>query len=64
MVIVVIRVIREINKIVPALNFFAVIVFVRSQYDGTNIEQRTKSYGWRQNQEANLKNSCKCAVLS
>ena len=31
------------------------IVFVWSQYDGTNIEQRTIGYGWRQNQEARLK---------
>ena len=31
------------------------IVFVWSQYDGANIEQRTIGYGWRQNQEAKLK---------
>ena len=30
-------------------------VFVWSQYDGTNIEQSTIGYGWRQNQEAKLK---------
>ena len=33
-----------------------VIVFVWSQYDGGNIEQRTIGYGCRQNQEAKLKN--------
>ena len=31
------------------------IVFVWSQYDGANIEQRTIGYGWHQNQEAKLK---------
>ena len=31
------------------------IVYVWSQYDGANIEQRTVDYGWRQNQEAELK---------
>ena len=31
------------------------IVFVWSQYDGVNIEQKTIGYGWRQNQEAKLK---------
>ena len=31
------------------------IVFVWSQYDGANIEQRTIGYGCRQNQEAKLK---------
>ena len=31
------------------------IVFVWSPYDGADIEQRTISYGWRQNQEAKLK---------
>ena len=31
------------------------IVFVWSQYDGGNIEQRTIGYGCRQNQEAKLK---------
>ena len=30
-------------------------VFVWSQYDGGNIEQRTIGYGCRQNQEAKLK---------
>ena len=34
-----------------------IIVFVWSQYDGGNIEQRTTGYGCRQNQEAKLKNS-------
>ena len=29
-------------------------VFVWSQYDGANIEQRTKGYGWRQNQKGKL----------
>ena len=33
-----------------------IIVYVWSQYDGANIEQRTIGYGWRQNQEAKLKN--------
>ena len=32
-----------------------IIVYVWSQYDGANIEQSTIGYGWRQNQEANLK---------
>ena len=32
-----------------------IIVFVWSQYDGANIEQRTIGYGWHQNQEAKLK---------
>ena len=32
------------------------IVFIWSQYDGVNIEQRTIGYGWRQNHEAKLKN--------
>ena len=32
------------------------IVYVWSQYDGGNIEQRTIGYGCRQNQEAKLKN--------
>ena len=36
--------------------FSPFIVFVWSQYDGANIEQWTKGYGWRQNQEAKLKN--------
>ena len=36
--------------------FSSIIVFVWSQYDGANIEQWTKGYGWRQNQEAKLKN--------
>ena len=31
------------------------IVFVLSQYDGANIEQRTICYGWLQKQEAKLK---------
>ena len=31
------------------------IVFVWSQNDGSNIEQRTIGYGCRQNQEANQK---------
>ena len=31
------------------------IVFVWSQYDGANIEQRTIGYGWRQNKEVKLK---------
>ena len=31
------------------------IVFVWSQYDGRNIEQRTIGYGCGQNQEAKLK---------
>ena len=31
------------------------IVFVWYQYDGANIDQRTRGYGWRQNQEAKLK---------
>ena len=31
------------------------IVYVWSQYDGANIEQRTIGYGWRQNPEAKLK---------
>ena len=31
------------------------IVFVWSQYDGANIEQKTIGYGWRQNQKAKLK---------
>ena len=30
-------------------------VFVLSQYDGANIEQRIIGYGWFQNQEAKLK---------
>ena len=32
-----------------------IIVFVWSQYDGGNIEQRTIGYGWRQHQVAKLK---------
>ena len=32
-----------------------IIVFVWSQYDGVNIEQWTKGYGWCKNQEAKLK---------
>ena len=32
-----------------------IIVFVWSQYDGANIDQRTIGDGWCQNQEANLK---------
>ena len=32
-----------------------IIVFVWSQYDDGNIEQRTIGYGCRQNQEAKLK---------
>ena len=31
------------------------IVFIWSQYDGTNIDQWTISYSWHQNQEAKLK---------
>ena len=31
------------------------IVFVWSQYNGANIEQKTIGSGWRQNQEAKLK---------
>ena len=31
------------------------IVFVWSQYDGTNIEQQKIGYGWRQKQKAKLK---------
>ena len=31
------------------------IVFIWSQYDGANIEQRKIGYGRRQNQEAKLK---------
>ena len=34
---------------------YDIIVYVWSQYDGGNIEQRTIGYGSRQNQEANLK---------
>ena len=30
-------------------------IFVWSQFDGANIEQRAIGYGWRQNQEAKLK---------
>ena len=37
------------------MNFPNNIVFVWSQYDGTNIEQWTIGYGWRQNQDAKLK---------
>ena len=33
---------------------FLIIVFVWSQYDGGNIEQRPIGYGCRQNQEAKL----------
>ena len=41
----------------PFLTFFCkIIVFVWSQYDGGNTEQRTIAYGCRQNQEAKLKN--------
>ena len=36
-------------------HFYQIIVFVWSQYDGANIEQWTKGYGWRQNQGAKLK---------
>ena len=32
-----------------------IIVYVWSQYDGGNIEQRTIGYGSSQNQKANLK---------
>ena len=32
-----------------------VIVYVWSQYDGANIEQRLIGHGWRQNQEVKLK---------
>ena len=32
-----------------------IIVFVWSQYDGANTEQRTIGFGWRQNQDAKLK---------
>ena len=35
--------------------FDIVIVFVWTQYDGANIEQRAIGFGWRQNQEAKLK---------
>ena len=31
------------------------IVFVWSQYDVANIEQRTIGFGWHQNQKAKLK---------
>ena len=34
--------------------YSGIIVFVWSQYDGANIEQRTIGYAWRQNQEAKL----------
>ena len=30
------------------------IVYVWSQYDGTNIKKGTIGYGWQQNQEAKL----------
>ena len=35
--------------------FHTVTVFVWSQYDDANIEQKTIGYGWRQNQKAKLK---------
>ena len=37
------------------INSGSYILYVWSQYDGANIEQRTIGYGWRQNQEAKLK---------
>ena len=35
---------------------YVIIVFVWSQHNGGNIEQRKIGYGCRQNQEAKLKN--------
>ena len=36
-------------------SYYNYIVFVWSQYDGANIEQRIIGHGWRHNQEAKLK---------
>ena len=41
--------------LVNSLFFSNDIVYVWSQYDSANIEQRTIGYGWRQNQEVKLK---------
>ena len=35
--------------------FCVELLYLSSQNDGANIEQRTTGYGWRQNQEAKLK---------
>ena len=46
---------RASRHLIKAVNNLLYIVFVWSQYDGANIEQRTIGYGWHQNQEAKLK---------